>query len=373
MNPAPRFPCLLAAALLGVFVPHPVLASPGSAIESLLAVGPEGAGNEAASGAWKELVDSGPASLPAILEASGKASPVAANWLRLAAAALVERAKTAGTPVPLDSLEAALSQPTLPGSQRVLAFDLLQLADPARAKAIEPGLADDPVQELRRGAVQRLIETAKTLEGDSAKTAYLKALQSARDEDQTQAVAEALEKLGSPVDLQKHFGFLTRWHVVGPFENSERRGFETVFPPEEKIDLNAAYPGKTGEIRWQPFSSQDPRGKVDLNKPLGLLKEATAYATTLFHSETDRPAELRLGCKNAWKVWLNGKLLFSRDEYHRGQQMDQYKLPCTLRKGANTLLIKCCQNEQKETWTVEWEFQLRVCDSAGTAILSTQN
>jgi hypothetical protein len=25
----------------------------------------------------------------------------------------------------------------------------------------------------------------------------------------------------------------------------------------------------------------------------------------------------------------------------------------------------------KEKWTVEWEFQLRVCDATGTAILST--
>jgi hypothetical protein len=33
--------------------------------------------------------------------------------------------------------------------------------------------------------------------------------------------------------------------------------------------------------------------------------------------------------------------------------------------------VKLCQNEQKEKWTVEWEFQLRVCDSTGTAILST--
>jgi hypothetical protein len=75
-----------------------------------------------------------------------------------------------------------------------------------------------------------------------------------------------------------------------------------------------------------------------------------------------------LGCKNAWKIWLNGTLLFSRDEYHRGQKMDQYKLKCRLKKGPNDLLVKCCQNEQTESWTVEWEFQLRVCDGAGTGI-----
>ena len=106
-----------------------------------------------------------------------------------------------------------------------------------------------------------------------------------------------------------------------------------------------------------------------VNKPLTALKQSTAYAYTTFESASEREAELRLGCKNAWKVWLNGKLLFARDEYHRGQRMDQYKLKCHLRKGRNEILVKCCQNEQTESWTVEWEFQLRVCDSGGTAIL----
>ncbi len=99
-------------------------------------------------------------------------------------------------------------------------------------------------------------------------------------------------------------------------------------------------------------------------------KSAVGYAAADFFSESDRPAEIRIGCKNGWKVWLNGELLFARDEYHRGAKLDQYKLPCQLKKGKNMILVKCCQNEQKEQWTVEWEFQLRVCDATGTAILA---
>ena len=109
---------------------------------------------------------------------------------------------------------------------------------------------------------------------------------------------------------------------------------------------------------------------VDFNEPYGALKEVTGYAQTEFISASDRPAELRLGCKNAWKIWLNGELVFGRDEYHRGMRIDQYKLPVQLRKGANTILVKACQNEQKEEWTVQWQFQLRVCDATGTAIHS---
>ena len=102
---------------------------------------------------------------------------------------------------------------------------------------------------------------------------------------------------------------------------------------------------------------------VDLNQPLGKLKQTVAYAWTDFHSEAAQQVEFRLGCKNAWKVWLNGELLFGRDEYHRGMRLDQYRMKATLQPGANQILVKACQNEQTESWTVEWQFQLRVCDA----------
>ena len=94
------------------------------------------------------------------------------------------------------------------------------------------------------------------------------------------------------------------------------------------------------------------------------------YAYAEFNSESKRPVELRLGCKNAWKVWLNGKFLFGRDEYHRGMEIDQYRMAGELKKGKNVILVKICQNEQTEQWTKEWEFQLRVTDPLGAVVAS---
>jgi hypothetical protein len=348
----------------------PLYAALDDSLQALAAVGQEGKGNEAASAAWKDVVKAGPASLPALLAATGKGSAVADNWLRVAGDTIVQNARAHGQVLPVVEVETFLKDTAHAAAARQLAFDLLKEADPARADAVEPSLATDPVQELRRGAVQRLIDAAKAKQGEDEKKAYLAALEVVRDEDQTRLIVGELRKLSVPVDLPKHFGFLTQWQIIGPFENSERKGFETVFPPEKEIKLDATYDGKSGAVKWQPFTSGDEYGKLDFNKPLGMLKEVTAYAETTFESLSERDVELRLGCKNGWKVWLNGQFLFGRDEYHRGQQMDQYKLKCHLRKGANTILVKCCQNEQKEQWTVEWEFQLRVCDSAGTAILA---
>jgi hypothetical protein len=342
-----------------------LLGAVDDAVKALASVDREGRGNEAASAAWKDVAKAGPSALPALLAASGKGSAVADNWLRLAGDAIVDAALRTKQPLPFAEIEAFLKDTKHADSARQLAFDLLRQADPARADAVEPSLIGDPVQSLRRGAVQRLIDAAKT------KDDWQKALDAVRDEDQTKKIAAALKELGVPVDLPRHFGFLMKWHVIGPFDNTERAGFDTVFPPEKEIRLDAEYDGKGGKVKWQPFESADEYGKLDFNKPLGMQKEVTAYAVTTFNSPSECDAELRLGCKNAWKVWLNGELLFGRDEYHRGQQMDQYKLKCRLRKGENTVLVKACQNEQKEQWTVEWEFQLRVCDSTGTAILAS--
>jgi hypothetical protein len=342
-----------------------------NSLRTLASVEKEGRGNEAAGVAWEEVVGAGPAILPALLATTGTGGAVADNWLRLAGDAIVAAAAKKGQTVPAGEIEAFLKDTAYAASARQLAFDLLKQAEPARANVLEPSLINDPVQDLRRGAVQRLIDSAKAASGDAAKAIYLRALDAVRDEDQTRFIAAELKKLGIPVDLPRHFGFVTKWQVIGPFDNNERKGFNTAFPVESDLRLGGVHQGKEKEIKWVPFESADEYGKIDLNKPLGMLKESTAYAVTNFESASERDVELRLGCKNAWKVWLNGKLLFGRDEYHRGQQMDQYKLKGRLKKGANTILVKCCQNEQKEEWTVEWEFQLRICDSAGTAVLAS--
>ncbi|MEO8350564.1 MAG: hypothetical protein ABI680_02465 [Chthoniobacteraceae bacterium] len=360
-----------ATLVVAVLAPFTVaLASVDDAVKSITEVQREGSGNAGAASAWDDVVRAGPSALTVVLAASGQGNIVADNWLRVAAGAIVENSLSAHKPLPLDELEAFVRDTKHAGPARQLAFDLIAKADVKRATKIESSLANDPVQELRRGAVQRLIESAKAKQGEAAKTAYLEALEAVRDEDQTRVIVAALKEFDVPVDLPAHFGFLMDWQVIGPFDNAGRLGFDTVFPPETEIDLQATYPGKTEPVKWQEFVSHDDYGKIDLNQPLGMLKEATAYAVTTINAPEDRDAELRLGCKNAWKIWLNGELLFSRDEYHRLQQMDQFKLKCRLKKGVNTVLVKCCQNEQKEEWTVEWEFQLRLCDSTGTAIPS---
>ena len=340
-------------------------------LKTIRAVGPEGSGNEAAAKVWPQIAASGSVALTEILAAMDGANDIAANWLRAAVDTIVSRELKSGAKLPVAALRTFLLDTKHHPRARRLAYELIVRAEPSEAGRLLAGMLNDPSNELRRDAVQRLMNQAKELaekDATKASASYLQSLTGARDTDQVKEIAEQLRKLGKPVDLPRHFGFLMDWQVVGPFHNLKREGFETVFPPENGVDLKATFDGKLGKVHWGPLATSDQYGMVDINKPYGKLKESTAYAFTEFNSAVARPAQIRLGCKNGWKVWFNGRFLFGRDEYHRGMQIDQYTIPVQLKSGKNTILIKLCQNEQVEEWTTEWQFQLRVCDESGTAI-----
>jgi len=40
----------------------------------------------------------------------------------------------------------------------------------------------------------------------------------------------------------------------------------------------------------------------------------------------------------------------------------------TLKQGRNEIVVKVCQNEQKEDWAQTWGFQVRLSDAIGGAI-----
>ncbi|MBX3747715.1 MAG: hypothetical protein KF833_20600 [Verrucomicrobiae bacterium] len=351
--------------------PDPALAADCAALR---AVGPEGLGNAAATAAWNRLAARDAAVLPALLAAMNGAGERANNYFLAAASTIADRTLSSGGTLPLADVGAFLLDSTHEPRPRRLAYELVLRVDPGLASELRGGFIDDPAPELRREAVQHAIDTAAAaLAGGHHPTAtvlYLQALQFAREADQIQSVVAPLRNLGHSVDLVRQLGFLTRWHIIGPFDNTGGAGYERVLPPETEWNPRAEYPGLEGPVRWREFVSTNAFGKIDFNRALAPLKEVAGYAFTTFHGDADRPAEVRIGSKNGWKVWFNGEFLFGRDEYHRAAEIDQYRLPVRLRSGPNTILVKLTQNEMVEDWTVEWEFQLRVTDPAGRVLRS---
>jgi hypothetical protein len=358
-----------------------LLAAPAGAAEAdvpgLLAriqkVGREGAGNPEAARAWKELVARGPAVLPTLLGAMDDENAVASNWLRAAVDAVGEKAVRAGRPLPKAELEKFVAQTKHARVARRLAYEWLCQVDKTAPDRLLPKMIQDPSPELRRDAVARVLDEAdKHFDKKDAKAAvaaYRKALSGACDRDQVDRIAERLDKLGVKVDLASHFGFVRHWHLVAPFDNRGGAGFDKAYPPERGVDLSARYKGKGGtEVRWAEHTTNDPYGLVDLNKALARHKGVVAYAYAVIDAPEARPVEVRLGSITSIKVFLNGKQIFARDEYHHGMQLDQYVGRGALKAGRNELLVKVCQNEQTEEWAQAWTFQARLCDVTGAAV-----
>jgi hypothetical protein len=343
-------------------------------LQKLLAVGAEAKGHAAAKAAWMDLTKAArPDDLPVLLAALDDAEQLSANWVRAAVDAVAERAVKAKQPLPQKELEEFVFDTAHSPRGRRLAFEWLARVDDTAEDRIIPQMLNDPSVEFRRDAVQRLIDEAGTIDKDDKARlteVYEKALSGARDQDQVELLAKSLGELGRPVDVPRHFGFIQQWKLIGPFDNVDKKGFPIAYPPEKELNFSAEYDGKAGKVRWLDHITYDNYGVVDLNKAIAKHMGAAAYGVTDFVSDQEQTVELRLSSICAVKLWLNGELVEAKEVYHANSEIDQYPVKATLKKGKNVILVKCLQNEQTEDWAQDWSFQLRICDSAGTAILS---
>ena len=341
-----------------------------AALEKLRAVGPKAAGHAEAVTAAKIASQAPADQLPVILAAMDGVNPVAENWLRGVAEAVAQRA--AGK-LPQPELESFLMATKHSPRARRLCYELIAAVDPTAESRVIPKLLNDPSVELRRDAVAQVLAEAAKIAAESKEAAIKKyevAFYHSRDLDQIKEAAAKLREAGQEVDLPTHMGYVMKWKLIGPFDNVDDKGWDVAYPPETTIDLSAEYDGQKGKVKWIDHTTADDYGVVDLNKIQGNHKGAITYAYVEFLADKAQPCELRLGCINANKVWLNGKLLTANHVYHANTSIDQYIARGSLIKGKNTILLKICQNEQTEAWAQNWQFQLRVCDAVGTAILS---
>ena len=352
------------------------------AIEQVRAVQREGQGNVAAQQAVQTLHAADATALVPILNGFSDANPLAVNWLRASFEMVADSTLKSGQKLPAKQLEAFLFNREQDPRARRLAYEWLVKVDPTAPDRVIPQMIDDPNPDFRRDAASRLQKQADEIvasakgkdlpaaEADQAKSLYRQALSAASDRDQVMDLAKSLEKLGTAVDLVDTFGFVTDWMVVGPFNNRDGVGFAEVYPPEKKLDLSAKYDGQLGEVAWQPILARGNQGTVDIAESLFNHKGSCMYLTTDFFSGRNQPAEFRFITANAWKLWLNGELIFAREEYHRGSRWDQYKFAVQLRKGKNTILVKLCQNEQTDPWAQKYQLQFRVVEPSGRVLHS---
>ena len=337
---------------------------PGS-IAALRGIGAGGKGNAQAASAWKELVGHGPAALAPALGAMDDEDPVSANWLRPALDAIVEKA--GADAIPSREVEQFLEDRKGGRMARACALELVRRKDPARADAFLAKATDDPSPEIRRQAIAAAIAKAPA-EGPARVDAMKALFKVACDRDQVDQIAKDLGKAGIKTDLAAHFGYIMDWSVIGPFPVPEATGYGVKFPPEDKLDLAGEVAGPKGPLKWKQVKTADPAGLVNLNKELADEKSVVAYAYTRIESAGEQRVVLRAGSITALKVFLNGKEVYGKNEYHHGMHPDQHQAIVVLKPGMNEILLKVCQNQKAQSWEKNWQYQVRLTDFTGARV-----
>lgn len=344
-------------------------------IAAVVAVGEKGKGNEAATAAVRRLSDAEPQRLVSLFAAFNDANPIGRNLLGGVIQTIVNEAKLedGSGAVLMVVVEASSVDGRFHPDAVALAFRILQERAPEMAASIakSDGLRSSSPVVRRAGVAAKLEE----LSGDAPSADLRALLIRTLDRDQVEEIADRLAELDDPVDLPRHFGFLTDWQLAGPFDHREDQAFDAVLPPEETpatFDPEAlfftGFPEAGPTVGWRAISSDDDYGVVSVAESFENWKGSAVVLTRGFQAQAAGPATFRLGTPNAFKLYLNGDLVFAREEYHRGTKMDQYVIPAELNAGENVLTVKLLQNQQEQGWAQDYQVQFRVTDPTGAAL-----
>jgi hypothetical protein len=371
----------LTAITLSLFIACAAIAdSPANLLKDLTAAARQGTpAAPAARAAWDKLVACGPPALPSILSAMDTTDTVVANWLRTAFDRIIEEDRKAGAKgVDADKLLVFAKDAKRQGRARRLALEVVDRLRPGTSDRLIPGWLDDP--EFRYDAVAVLMKEADTMSKEGAEkkaiAAYQKAFAATQDVPQAQALATRLKDKGVIVSLAEHFGFLTDWYVIGPFDARPMKGFKTVYPPEEKIDLAAELEGKGGKVKWKRYRVKEALSGlqarvalVNLLEPFGTHYDCVGYAYTGFTMPAAADVEFRGAADDNFQVWVNGQREFGFEEYQNGVRLDRHRFKVKLRAGENKVFVKICQAPLDPTNPEpNWEFLLRLVNSAGDGV-----
>lgn len=177
-------------------------------------------------------------------------------------------------------------------------------------------------------------------------------------------IARLNDLLGNETEVKKQYQQLgsaleTTWQVIGPFARGNYSGFQHVYPPEQKIDLNISYKSAGREFTWQSANDGYLDGYIDLKKVFGHSAWSVGYGLIYIQSPEERKVQIRLGSNDACKVWLNNKLVWQHFITSKEASLDRDLVTVLLNPGYNKLLVKITNN------LLEWGYFLRITDENG--------
>jgi hypothetical protein len=136
--------------------------------------------------------------------------------------------------------------------------------------------------------------------------------------------------------------FITDWWLIGPFDNTERKGFAAVYGPETGFDSTKTYTGAAGKpVKWKTYSDHS-QGYINLAKMFSPNKDVVSYAYATINLPEAQTMKFGVGSNDGVRVWINGKLVLDRPVLRRAvPNEDEISVP--VKKGNNTVLVKVDQ------------------------------
>jgi hypothetical protein len=156
------------------------------------------------------------------------------------------------------------------------------------------------------------------------------------------------------ITLTPNHVYITDWLILGPFDNTDDKGYDTVLAPENKLDFATEYDVKDGKARWRNITTKE-NGYVDFDRLLSPNEFVVAYAYSEIIAPDDMETTLLLGTDDGVKAWLNGEPVH-KNHLHRPWRADEDVCKIKLKKGHNSLLIKIDEGIS------EWGFSARIVD-----------
>ena len=150
------------------------------------------------------------------------------------------------------------------------------------------------------------------------------------------------------ISLEPRRKFIPDWYILGPFPNprkneADRRGLDSIFAPEELVDINTINIGSNGkQIRWQHIRTPG-NGYINLADKINPYELTVCYAVTYIYATKPEIVSLLIGTDDGAKVFFNNKQLY-RYLGLRVAEPDQAAITLNVKPGWNKILLKIENN-----------------------------
>lgn len=203
---------------------------------------------------------------------------------------------------------------------------------------------------------------------------------SSRPEDAGRILDTVVPRITTPADMQafmgavqgggpelaRRLGFVTHWHVIGPFPWAMADAFSANPIDAPGVDLAASIAGPKGEARmWKPYEAGGANAIVDLSGLFGMVSNAAAYAYAEVTASEATDIVLRAGSDDGIKIWVNDAVVHEHN-VDRGLAVDQDQAPAKLVAGKNRILVEITQGGGG------WNMCLRLTQPDGRPLEFTQ-